>query len=470
MWSEEEIIEIMRTGEHINLECKEAGNAIPNDVWETYSAFANTYGGIILLGVRENLKEKNPKKRFILTGVNNPSQRMKDFWDSVNNNEKVNRNLLIDQDVKPVQFKDGPCIIVIHVPAADYSEKPVFINKNPYFGTYRRNFEGDYHCKEEEEVKSMIRDSSDEPSDSLLLQNYGMEDVDLDTLHAYRNLFEVRNRGHIYNTYSDLEFLRQLGGYVKDRKTGDEGLSIAGLLMFGKGLSIRERFPLLAMDYLDQRGAATDQRWTDRITLDGSWENNLFNFVQKVLSKMTEDLKKPFMMEGITRIDESPVHQAVREALINMVIHADYRTGGQLKVVRSSDGFLLSNPGNLKLPVIGIYSGGRTAARNPKLQTMFRMIGFCENIGSGFPVILEAWKSNGWRRPDLKDRLKLHCVELELSMIDQIPQQTLEKLENQFGSKVYNLTELEKIALVEIAAEERVSKFSLYQTLNVERG
>lgn len=239
MWSEEEIIEIMRTGEHINLECKEAGNAIPNDVWETYSAFANTYGGIILLGVRENLKEKNPKKRFILTGVNNPSQRMKDFWDSVNNNEKVNRNLLIDQDVKPVQFKDGPCIIVIHVPAADYSEKPVFINKNPYFGTYRRNFEGDYHCKEEE-VKSMIRDSSDEPSDSLLLQNYGMEDVDLDTLHAYRNLFEVRNRGHIYNTYSDLEFLRQLGGYVKDRKTGDEGLSIAGLLMFGKGLSIRE--------------------------------------------------------------------------------------------------------------------------------------------------------------------------------------------------------------------------------------
>lgn len=82
------------------------------------------------------------------------------------------------------------------------------------------------------------------------------------------------------------------------------------------------------MDYLDQRGAATDQRWTDRITLDGSWENNLFNFVQKVLSKMTEDLKKPFMMEGITRIDESPVHQAVREALINMVIHADYRTGG----------------------------------------------------------------------------------------------------------------------------------------------
>lgn len=181
MWSEEEIIEIMRTGEHINLECKEAGNAIPNDVWETYSAFANTYGGIILLGVRENLKEKNPKKRFILTGVNNPSQRMKDFWDSVNNNEKVNRNLLIDQDVKPVQFKDGPCIIVIHVPAADYSEKPVFINKNPYFGTYRRNFEGDYHCKEEE-VKSMIRDSSDEPSDSLLLQNYGMEDVDLDTV------------------------------------------------------------------------------------------------------------------------------------------------------------------------------------------------------------------------------------------------------------------------------------------------
>lgn len=56
-----------------------------------------------------------------------------------------------------------------------------------------------------------------------------------------------------------------------------------------------------------------------------TWENNLFNFFTKVTPKLTEDLKKPFKLEGgVQRIDDTPIHKAVREGFVNMIIHADY--------------------------------------------------------------------------------------------------------------------------------------------------
>lgn len=103
----------------------------------------------------------------------------------------------------------------------------------------------------------------------------------------------------------DKSFLEKLGGYSKDRKTGVEGLTLAGLLMFGTGQAIRERFDNVFMDYRNESQVTADIRWNDRITYDGTWENNLFNFFTKVTPKLTEDLKKPFKLEGgVQRIDD----------------------------------------------------------------------------------------------------------------------------------------------------------------------
>jgi len=64
-----DIYQLLAQGEHVRLECKTAQSSLPNSVWETYSAFANTYGGTILLGVHEDTKEKDTTKRFTVTGV-----------------------------------------------------------------------------------------------------------------------------------------------------------------------------------------------------------------------------------------------------------------------------------------------------------------------------------------------------------------------------------------------------------------
>ena len=206
----------------------------------------------------------------------------------------------------------------------------------------------------------------------------------------------------------------QLGGYAFDRKERIEGLTMAGLMMFGKGLPIRDRFDNLRMDYIDKSHLIGEQRYSDRLTYDGRWENNLYNFVRMVLSKLTIDLPQPFRMEGVIRKDDTLQHKAVREAVTNMIIHADLMLNGILRIEKYDDRIVLTNPGLLKLPIEQIYQGGESKARNQRMQNMFRMIGYGENPGSGFPLILNAWNEKHWIRPELVEQPELMQVKLTL--------------------------------------------------------
>lgn len=439
-----EIFEMLSFGERINLECKKAESTIPNSVWETYSAFANTDGGVILFGVEEHIKENDFSKRFSFVSINNPEQRLKDFWNTINS-DKVSGNILVDANVGICEV-NGANIMWIQVPRADYRNKPIYINNNPIKGTFKRNHEGDYHCTEEE-VKSMLRDANDSGNDGGLLDGYTMEDIDTNALKSYRIEFEHRNPEHVWNGENDLTFLKNMGGYAIDRVTRKGWLTTAGLLMFGKGLAVRERFDNIRMDYIDESNLLPDSRWNYRITYDGTWENNLYNFVRQVMPKLVSGIKRPFRLEGITRIDDTHVHKAIRESLVNMMIHSDYLITGVLKIIKRENGFIFTNPGNLKLSVQSIYEGGHSVARNPRIQQMFRMIGLGDNIGSGFPTILSAWGEEQWRKPDLSQNEELHQVELKLWMISLMLVECTEYLNQLFGLKYNHLNKEEQIIL-----------------------
>ena len=112
-----DIKKLLQNGERLTLEAKLAKTDVPKSVWMSYSAFANTMGGTILLGVSEDLKEKDLAKRFRIEGVDDAERIRKDFWNTINSN-KVSANILTDSDVEVIDV-DGKHVVCIHVPMAD---------------------------------------------------------------------------------------------------------------------------------------------------------------------------------------------------------------------------------------------------------------------------------------------------------------------------------------------------------------
>lgn len=273
-------------------------------------------------------------------------------------------------------------------------------------------------------------------------------------------MFRNGHPDHPWEKYDDKDFLKELGGYIVNRRDGTEGLTMAGLLMFGKGLSIRERFDNLRMDYIDKTNLIGEERYSDRITYDGTWENNIFNFITMVLPRLTRDLPRPFQMEGVIRVDDTRQHKAVREAVTNSIIHADLMLNGLLRIVKFDDRFEITNPGLLKLPVEQIYEGSETKARNQSIQVMLRMIGYGENIGSGFPLILQAWNEKHWAKPELIEQPELMQTKLILRLYDT--ENVTKNVTKKLTDRQYQIVQLIKVD-PQITTSEMSQRMSVSQ-------
>ncbi len=450
------ITDIKLLRESVDLECKlavgrEGQGALPEDFWPTYSSFSNTQGGIVLLGIREK------QDRFTVEGVLNVAKVRRELFDGLNNRTKVSVNLLTDAEVREVVL-EGRTILVIEVPRAKRKQRPVYLTTNPLAGhTYRRMNEGD-HALPDEEVKRMLAEQVEDSRDDRILRGYDLDDLDMGTFLAYRQVFANRDPAHPWNAAEPREFLRQIGGWRKDRETGESGLTLAGLLMFGQMVTIQEELPNYMLDYQERPEAKTEKRWIDRITLDGKWSGNLFDFYRRVYLKLTADLKVPFRLERGERKDETPVHEALREALANVIVHADYSDRASVLVVKRPDMFGFRNPGLMRIPVEVALQGGEPDCRNRTLHKMFRLVGVGEQAGTGIPKILHGWQSQHWNPPKLYDTsLPYNQTLLELRMIDLFPEHVMAGLKAGFGERFEKLSHVERVALALAASEGTVN-------------
>ena len=413
-----------------DLEFKSAAGGFPGTFWDTYSAFANSEGGMIVLGVAEK------KDKFYIDGLSEEQiqKYQKDFWNNVNNKSTISHNLLTSNDVEVAEYK-GNKLIIFHIPRANREQRPVYRTTNPLGNTFKRNFEGDYRCTDVE-VRRMFADADVlHPADGRILKNYTMEDIDIDSLNRYRQLFKLSSPDHPWLALNDIDLLKMLGGYRKDRQSGEEGFTVAGLLMFGKTLSItdEECCPHFYPDYQERLTEEDDIRWTNRICADGTWEANLFNFYQRVLPRLQSVLPKPFKLENNTRIEETPAHVAVREALINLCVHADYSVNATLVVKHQLDGFVFSNPGTMLVSREQYYMGGDSVCRNKYLQKMFSMIGVAEKAGSGTDKIMKGWRKANWRSPKIEEKQQPDKVVLVMPMESLLSNKAKAILTDKFG-------------------------------------
>ena len=270
----------------------------------------------------------------------------------------------------------------------------------------------------------MFSDQADESADSRILPFFSEKDLDADSINQYRNRFSARKPNHPWLRIDVREFLERLGGWKKDRQSGQEGITVAGLLMFGTDSALRssENGLKYYVDYRERRSDRIADRWDDRLIPDGTWTPNLFQFFQKVYPKLVEGLKLPFAYLPIPTEDGnsfdlirqgfSPAHEAVQEALVNALIHTDYYGQGGIVIERFRDRLELNNPGTLLISREQWRSGGYSECRNPLLQLMFQFLGAGDRAGSGIDKIRQGWASQKWRLPDVQvtqrpDRVRL---------------------------------------------------------------
>ena len=338
---------------------------------------------------------------FVITGLEEPERLRKDFWNCINDRKKVSENLLTDDDVQTYTI-NGKTILILYVPQAQREKKPVYINNDLFGGTFRRNGEGDYHCSPNE-VRAMLRDQTEETPDMKVLEDMDIGDLNEETVQAYRNRHIALKPNHVWEKLSDEEYLERLGAVrrsQRDRKLHPTG---AGLLMFGEEYKILYEYPEYFLDYREMLDPAI--RWTDRLqSSSGDWTGNLFDFFFRVNMKLARDLKVPFKLEGITRIDDTPVHKAMREALANCLCNADFFVPRGIVIRKEPDKIVLENPGYIRTGKKQMMKGGISDPRNKGLMKMFNIVGIGERAGSGVPDIFEVWAQQGWPKPMIEEQ------------------------------------------------------------------
>ena len=390
-------------------EVKTARDNLPVSLWDTYSSFANCYGGVIILGVKER-----EDGSWYTTGLKNPAKQQKTFWDTVNNRTKVSINLLTEKNVEIYEM-NGDTIMVIYVPMARREQKPVYINDDLFGGTFRRDWEGDYHCTPLQ-VKAMIRDQTEDTYDMNVLPNTPMSDLNYDTVHSYRNRHQLLRPGHPFEGYSDEEYLRSIGAAAIAEEDDQLHPTGAGLLMFGNEFNIIRQFPEYFLDYREMLDPSI--RWTDRLqSSSGEWSGNLCDFYFRVYNKLQKDIKIPFETRGGDRIDDTPVHKAIREALANCLINADFFGKFGVVIKKEADTLTLENPGYIRVGKKQMLRGGLSDPRNKALMKMFNMINVGERAGSGVPNILQTWSNEEWIEPVIDEQFNPDRTILKLSFV-----------------------------------------------------
>ena len=386
----ERMRERLESNEGLELEFKAARDTLPKEVWPTVSAFANTNGGWLVLGAAEY------RDTVRVEGVANPSYVLKLFHDALRNPNKISF-AVCGADDAAIEEMGAKQVLVIRVRAASRKERPIYINGNAYQGTYVRRHSGDYHCTKQE-VDRMMREASYVAADSMVLPHFTWDDLDRDTFARYRRRYQTANPGSPINDYDDKAFLQALRGYSRDREAGTEGITVAGILMFGRPEAIREWRTRHLVDYrLLPADAGADTRWTDRLAFDG----NLFTAFEQIYPKLVEGQPVPFRLEDGVRVEESPVRTALREALVNLLVHADYGETQASIILRSAAGYYFRNPGSSRVPENDLWASDRSDPRNPALVHMFRMVGLAEEAGTGIPKIIAAWREQGFQLPSI---------------------------------------------------------------------
>ena len=413
--TKEELISHLQDIEWEDFEVKEAKSMLPKNIWETVSAFANTSGGWIVLGVSQK------GKSFEIEGVDDTEKLEQDFTSAVRS-QKFNVRLSISMERHEVEGKN---LLVIHVPSS--LQKPV------YFGSPSNSFirigSGDQRATDSE-IMAMYHDQSFGVRSEMVIPGTSLSLLNLDSLHGYRNYLKSYNVLTAYSDLPDIDFCKRLAICSLEGE-----LAYSGLLMFGKGEEVLRYVPTFCMDYIEIPGrsvADAVNRYLYRIPE----QENLWEVYQVVIRRLLTLVDRPFKMNklGVAE-DDQRQFEVVREAWVNMLMHADHFSPLRSCVHVFTDRIEFMNAGAFPIPLERVVGTLYSSARNPTIAKLFRFAKLSENVGFGISKLM-SWKGLTGNEVTIRNERDYVLVTLHLKsdVVENVvdtTQKTTQKLTSQ---------------------------------------
>ncbi len=370
--TKEQLIKRLQDIEWEDFEVKRAQKAIPKNSWETVSAFANTGGGWLIFGVSQKGNE------YSINGVTDPEKIEQSFVTTLRSNQKF--NVRIDPICKKYIFEENT-VLAFYITVS--ARKPVYYNnvKN----TFIRTASGDQRATQAE-IDAMYRDQAFGTKDREST-TYNTDALDPKSIKRYRNYLSVINASHPYNLSSVDELFQKL------QVTKEGKVTIAGLLFFGQAEKIEELIADFRIDYFEIPGTSLDDA-PERYSFRLDQQQNIFEYYFAIYPRLLQKIDIPFKMTAEGMATEELLHvQALREALVNMLMHADYFCTSKPRVRVFTDHIEFYNPGGLPKELKMLRESDISQPRNPLIAKMFRVIKLAETAGYGFDKIFKGWST-----------------------------------------------------------------------------
>lgn len=383
-------IELLRqlneTDETVTLEAKQS-REVGRSLLETVCSFANEPGlggGHILVGVKP------------APGVLWPTYEVETLHnlDQLQSRIATECNTVFNRPIRPeirIESIGDKNVIVVRIQEVAPGEKPVFFNSDGLpKGAYRRIGPTDHKCSSDDLLLFALN-RQNRTFDEEVVADAELEDIDPQALDRYRSLRRAANSTAEELMWSNEDLLIALS--CAKRVETSLRPTVAGILLFGKAIAIRRLFPAMRIDYL--RVPGTD--WVpdpDRRFETTEILAPLIFAIPRIHAAVIDDLPKGFRLPpGELRGQEVPSipQRVIREALVNAIMHRDYRQHMPVQVIRYANRLEIRNPGYSLVSEDQLGQPG-SHQRNPKLSAVLHDISFAETKGSGIRVMLESMR------------------------------------------------------------------------------
>jgi ATP-dependent DNA helicase RecG len=435
-YTAQELFELLNQQDECEWIEAKGGNESFHSVMETVCAFSNEpglAGGYILMGVAQDKTSLFPQYKTV--HIPDPDKFQRDFVSQC--------SCMFNMPVRPkvsVETINKHTVIKVQVDELPQNQKPLYFKSEGLpSGAYRRIASTDQRCTEDD-MHIFYADAAS--FDQTPVKGSNMNDVDENALKRYRNLREKVNPAAEELSYTDSELLEALGCLNRENKTE---LNLAGLLLFGTTQALRSYYPMLRVDYIRVPGNKwvedPDNRFT---TID--MRGPLLTLIYRLIDAIQSDLPKGFLLpeEGIQASSIGLPTRALREAIVNALMHRSYREHRPIQVIRYDNRIEIINPGySLKSEEHLGEPGSET--RNPFIAAVFHETNLAETKGSGIRAMRKLMEQAHLAPPTFDSDRNSNIFTSRLLLHHFLNEKDIIWL-NSF--KAYDLTDSQKQALI----------------------